>query len=130
MENFQNDCCRSWRVVQYTQSDSVGKFSVSICTVRPIVLALYDLKIASQLRGLKYFSLFTGVKGVSWVVDPYGPYRWNGPLSICTRSENCISLKGLKVYFTCYRCETGLFRLMSCLPEVISPRNERRLTRT
>ena len=24
------------------------------------------------------------MKGVSRVVDPYGPYRWNGPLSICS----------------------------------------------
>ena len=36
------------------------------------------------------------MKGVSRVVDPYSPYRSNGPLSIRTRSENCISLRDLE----------------------------------
>ena len=45
--------------------------------------------------------------GVSRVVDPYVPYRSSGPLSIRTRSENCISLSGLRIFFTVYRCEGG-----------------------
>ena len=49
------------------------------------------------------------MKGVSRVVDPYGPYRLNVPLSISTRSENCISLKGLKIFFTVCQCEEGGF---------------------
>ena len=35
------------------------------------------------------------MKGVSQVVDQYGPYGWNRPFSIRSRSENCISIKGI-----------------------------------
>ena len=62
----------------------------------------------------EYIRHLTGVKGVSWVVDPYNPYRWNEPFSICTRSENCISLRVLRVYFMFYRCEGGLHGLSIC----------------
>ena len=34
------------------------------------------------LSVLEYISFLTGVKWVSQVVDPYGPYRWNKPFSI------------------------------------------------
>ena len=51
--------------------------------------------------------MIASVKGVSRVVDPFGPYQSNGPLSIRTRSENCISLRGLKIFFTVHRCEGG-----------------------
>ena len=45
--------------------------------------------------------------GVSRVVNPYCPYRLNGPLSIRTRSENCLSLRGLRIFFTVCQCEGG-----------------------
>ena len=42
------------------------------------------------------------------VVDPYGSYGWNRSFSIRRRSENCISLRGLRKFFRRYRCEGGL----------------------
>ena len=41
------------------------------------------------------------------VVDPYGPYRWNRSFLIRTRSENRISLRGLRIFSRLYRCEGG-----------------------
>ena len=41
------------------------------------------------------------------VVDPYGPYGWNRSFSIRTRSENCMSLRGLRIFSRLYRCEGG-----------------------
>ena len=41
------------------------------------------------------------------VVDPYGPYRWNRSFSIRTRSENCMSLRGRRIFSRLYRCEGG-----------------------
>ena len=41
------------------------------------------------------------------VVDPYGPYGWIRSFSIRTRSDNCISLRGLRIFSTLYRCEGG-----------------------
>ena len=41
------------------------------------------------------------------VVDPYGPYRWNRSFSIRSRSENRISLRGLRIFSRLYRCEGG-----------------------
>ena len=46
------------------------------------------------------------MKGL-WVVNPYGPYGWNRSFSICTRSENCMSLRGLEIFSRLYRCEGG-----------------------
>ena len=51
------------------------------------------------------------MKVVSRVIDPYGPYRLNGPLSIRTRSENCISLRGLK-YFSPFTGMNGISRVV------------------
>ena len=42
------------------------------------------------------------------VVDPYGPYGWNRSFSIRTRSENRISLRGLRIFSKLYRCGTWL----------------------
>ena len=58
--------------------------------------SVHDQKIASHEGDLECIRRLTGVKGVSRVVDPYGPYRWNRPFSIRIRSENCISLSGLE----------------------------------
>ena len=55
------------------------------------------------------------MKGVSRVVDPYGPYRSSGPLSIRTRSENGISLGGLRIFFSVYQCEGGFTGCRSVL---------------
>ena len=41
------------------------------------------------------------------VVDPYSPYGWNRSFSIRTRSENRISLRGLRIFSRLYRCEGG-----------------------
>ena len=87
---------------------------MSIRTVRTDGMGLFqsvhDRKIASHLGDLEYISRFTEVKGVSQVVDPYSLYRWNTPLSIGIRSENCISLR-LRIYSTSYWSE-GVSRVV------------------
>ena len=133
----------------------------------------FSIRIQSEnwilLSGLECISLLTGVRWGSQVVDPYGPYRWNKPFSIrhdrktllknikgSSRSHQmyksqwpmhyffCLSLKNYTVLIEPYcntntpkayvvqhwnkwndtwlssSIETGLFRLMSCLPGVIS----------
>ena len=76
-------------------TDGIGRFQ-----------SVHDRKIASHLEDLEYFLGFTGVEGVR-VVDPYGPYGWNWSFSIRTRSENCISLRGLRIFSRLYRCGGG-----------------------
>ena len=51
------------------------------------------------------------MKGVSRVVDPYGLYRSNGPLSIRTRWENYISLTGLE-YFSPFAGVKGVSQVV------------------
>ena len=41
------------------------------------------------------------------LVDPYGLYGWKGPFSIPIRSENCISLRGLRMEFKSCQSQGG-----------------------
>ena len=41
------------------------------------------------------------------VVDRYGPYGWKRSFSIRSRSENRISLRGLRIFPRLYRCGGG-----------------------
>ena len=116
------------RVVQYTQSDTVWKFPVSICTVRLNVPALYGpygwnwpvsnctlairkLRVINRTWNIFYFCLCQG--GLTDHVDPYGPYRWNRLFSIRTRSENCMSLMGLNRMFFTFAWIKGVWQIMS-----------------
>ena len=39
------------------------------------------------------------------LVDPYGLYGWKGSFSIRIGSENCISLRGIRILFKLYQSQ-------------------------
>ena len=80
--------CRSVRFVQIERA-------VSICIRSENSISLKGFK-SSPIR----------VKGVTELVDPYGLCRWKGPFSIHNRSQNCTSLRGLRIKITA--CLTGV----------------------
>ena len=63
--------------------------------------SVYDRKFASHEGDLEFISRFYPCEGgFARVVNLYGPCRWNRRVSICTRSENCISLRWFRIYST------------------------------
>ena len=58
------------------------------------------IRSENSISSKGYKSSPTRVKGVTELVDPYGLYRWKGPFSIRIRSDNCTSLRGLRIKIT------------------------------
>ena len=54
--------------IRTVRTDGIGRFQ-----------SVYDPKIACHLWDLEYISRLTRLKGLSRVVDPFGPYGWNRP---------------------------------------------------
>ena len=91
--------------IRTVRTDRIGRFQ-----------SVYDPKMELRI----YFTSYLCQGGLTDHVHPYGPYRWNRPFSIRIRSENCVSLMGLRIDFTSYPIEgfvTGCRSVRSVLME-------------
>ena len=73
--------------IRTDRTDGIGRFR-----------SVDDRKIPSHQGDLENFPRLYRCERELQVVDPYGSYGWNRFFSIRRRSENCISLRGLRKF--------------------------------